>query len=130
MDSETKESLLERFRAYLDKRPDTVAVEPGEANRQTDLYSLFTELAALKTEIRLESRQVKTALDEFRVMFETLQTRQSQLGSELERARAAIQKVLVYDLGGGTFDMSVVGIQDNVVEVLASHGNNHLAGRR
>jgi len=34
----------------------------------------------------------------------------------------------VYDLGGGTFDVSVVGIQDNVVEVLASHGNNHLGG--
>jgi molecular chaperone DnaK len=36
--------------------------------------------------------------------------------------------VLVYDLGGGTFDVSVVGIEDNVVEVLASHGNNHLGG--
>lgn len=36
--------------------------------------------------------------------------------------------MLVYDLGGGTFDVSVVGIEDNVVEVLASHGNNHLGG--
>jgi len=38
------------------------------------------------------------------------------------------KKVLVYDLGGGTFDVSVVSIEDNVVEVLASHGNNHLGG--
>jgi molecular chaperone DnaK len=38
------------------------------------------------------------------------------------------KKVLVYDLGGGTFDVSVVGIEDKVVEVLASHGNNHLGG--
>ena len=38
------------------------------------------------------------------------------------------KKVLVYDLGGGTFDVSVVGIEGNVVEVLASHGNNHLGG--
>jgi molecular chaperone DnaK (HSP70) len=38
------------------------------------------------------------------------------------------KKVLVYDLGGGTFDVSVVGIEDNVVEVLASHGNNQLGG--
>jgi molecular chaperone DnaK (HSP70) len=38
------------------------------------------------------------------------------------------KKVLVYDLGGGTFDVSIVSIQDNVVEVLASHGNNHLGG--
>jgi molecular chaperone DnaK (HSP70) len=38
------------------------------------------------------------------------------------------KRVLVYDLGGGTFDVSVVGIEDNVVEVLASHGNNQLGG--
>jgi molecular chaperone DnaK (HSP70) len=36
--------------------------------------------------------------------------------------------ILVYDLGGGTFDVSVVRIEDEVVEVLASHGNNHLGG--
>lgn len=36
--------------------------------------------------------------------------------------------ILVYDLGGGTFDVSVVKIQDGVVEVLASHGNNQLGG--
>ena len=40
----------------------------------------------------------------------------------------AHKKILVYDLGGGTFDVSVVGIEENVVEVLASHGNNHLGG--
>jgi molecular chaperone DnaK (HSP70) len=38
------------------------------------------------------------------------------------------KKILVYDLGGGTFDVSVVHIQDNVVEVLSSHGNNRLGG--
>ncbi|MFH0926259.1 MAG: Hsp70 family protein [bacterium] len=38
------------------------------------------------------------------------------------------QKILVYDLGGGTFDVSLVSIQAGVVEVLASHGNNHLGG--
>lgn len=36
--------------------------------------------------------------------------------------------VLVYDLGGGTFDVSVVNIEAGVVEVLSSHGNNHLGG--
>ncbi len=38
------------------------------------------------------------------------------------------KKVLVYDLGGGTFDVSVVELQDDVVEVIASHGNNQLGG--
>ena len=36
--------------------------------------------------------------------------------------------ILVYDLGGGTFDVSVVRLENDVVEVLASHGNNHLGG--
>ncbi len=36
--------------------------------------------------------------------------------------------MLVYDLGGGTFDVSVVNSQDGVVEVLSSHGDNHLGG--
>lgn len=38
------------------------------------------------------------------------------------------KRVLVYDLGGGTFDVSVVSIEEDVVEVVASHGNNHLGG--
>ena len=36
--------------------------------------------------------------------------------------------MLVYDLGGGTFDVSVVNIESGVVEVLSSHGDNHLGG--
>ena len=38
------------------------------------------------------------------------------------------QKILVYDLGGGTFDVSVIDIGDNVIEVLATSGDNHLGG--
>ncbi len=38
------------------------------------------------------------------------------------------QKVLVFDLGGGTFDVSVLNIRDGIVEVLATAGNNRLGG--
>ncbi|MCQ4726093.1 molecular chaperone DnaK [Anaerotignum faecicola] len=38
------------------------------------------------------------------------------------------QKILVYDLGGGTFDVSVIEIGDGVIEVLATSGNNRLGG--
>ena len=38
------------------------------------------------------------------------------------------QKIVVYDLGGGTFDVSVIEIGDGVQEVLATAGNNHLGG--
>jgi molecular chaperone DnaK len=38
------------------------------------------------------------------------------------------ERVLVYDLGGGTFDVSIVEVTGEVTEVLASHGNNRLGG--
>ena len=38
------------------------------------------------------------------------------------------QKIMVYDLGGGTFDVSVLDINSGVIEVLATAGNNHLGG--
>ena len=38
------------------------------------------------------------------------------------------QKILVYDLGGGTFDVSILDIDSDVVEVVATSGNNHLGG--
>ena len=38
------------------------------------------------------------------------------------------QKIMVYDLGGGTFDVSILDIGDGVIEVLATAGNTHLGG--
>ena len=38
------------------------------------------------------------------------------------------QKIMVYDLGGGTFDVSIIEMGDGVQEVLATAGNNHLGG--
>lgn len=48
------------------------------------------------------------------------------LAYEVNSAEA--RTILVYDLGGGTFDVSVVKMEDNVVEVLSSHGDNQLGG--
>jgi molecular chaperone DnaK len=45
-----------------------------------------------------------------------------------EAAQEQGKRILVYDLGGGTFDVSVVRIEEGVVEVISSHGNNHLGG--
>ncbi len=45
-----------------------------------------------------------------------------------ESTRSEAQRILIYDLGGGTFDVSIVRIENGVVEVLASTGDNKLGG--
>lgn len=40
----------------------------------------------------------------------------------------AAQKIMVYDLGGGTFDVSIIEMGDDIIEVLATAGDNHLGG--
>jgi len=45
-----------------------------------------------------------------------------------ENNQTTAKHILVYDLGGGTFDVSIVNLEQNVVEVIASHGNNQLGG--
>lgn len=85
MDDSKKEALLSRFRAYLDSAEGEPPDETGET---ADLYSVFVELAGLRSEVRTESRQVKEALDQFRGVFETLQASHETLRRELDRARA------------------------------------------
>jgi molecular chaperone GrpE len=80
-----KQALLDQFSAWLD------AAEPAataESDETADLYSIFVELAGMRSELRTESRLVKDALDQFRAVFETLQASQDTLRHELERARA------------------------------------------
>ena len=55
---------------------------------ETDLFTVFVELAALRNEVRTESRLVKEALDQFRGVFATLQSSHATLEQELKRARA------------------------------------------
>ena len=83
-----KERLLGQFRDYLDameELPET-ASDPGSA--EADLYSVFVELAAVRNEVRTESRLVKEALDQFRGVFDTLRSSQAMLEQALQRAQA------------------------------------------
>jgi molecular chaperone GrpE len=82
MDESTKEKLIAQFSAYLD------SYQVNEETQQTDLFSLFTELAALRNEVKIESRQVKNALDLFKETFDTLQSSHEQLTKEIEHCRS------------------------------------------
>lgn len=82
-----KEQLIERFRIWLQTAGQKTVAEPAEADKTVDLFALFVELAALKTEVKRESRQVKAALDEFKQVFALLETAHQQLGAELDQTR-------------------------------------------
>jgi molecular chaperone GrpE len=86
VDDTIKQALLSRFSAYLDMVGEDPAPPdaPGEA---ADLYSVFVELAGLRSEVRTESRLVKEALDQFRGVFDLLRTSQAAVQQDLERTR-------------------------------------------
>ena len=86
MDDSIKQALLSRFQACLDTA-ETAAPEPQ--TETSDLYSIFVEVAGLRSEVRTESRLVKEALDQFRGVFDMLQASQASVQQELDRARSA-----------------------------------------
>lgn len=87
MDALAKDQLVASFRAYLE-RDETAS---ADADAPPDLFSLLAELAALKNEVKLESRQVKSALDEFRSLFDVLRDTGSRLDGERDR-RAELER--------------------------------------
>lgn len=87
VDDSSRQALLTRFADWLDTAED-VPDAPAEPGETADLFSVFTELAGLRTELRTESRLVKEALDQFRGAFDTLQSSHATLQRELDRARA------------------------------------------
>lgn len=86
---EAKTALLERLHAYLeigDTDADATAESP-------DLFTLLAELAALKNEVKLESRQVKGALEQFRDLFDSLREANQQLSGELGRRHQETREI-------------------------------------
>jgi molecular chaperone GrpE len=87
VDDHIKQALLSRFSAYLDSAGDQPE-PPDDPGETTDLYSVFAEVAGLRSEVRTESRLVKEALDQFRGVFDLLRTSQATVQQELDRVRA------------------------------------------
>jgi len=87
VDESIKQALLSRFRAYLDTA-EGEGEPPDNPEETADLYSLFVEVAGLRSEVRTESRLVKEALEQFRGVFDTLRANHATVQQELDRARA------------------------------------------
>ncbi|MCB2263237.1 MAG: nucleotide exchange factor GrpE [Candidatus Thiosymbion ectosymbiont of Robbea hypermnestra] len=94
MDAAAKDQLTARFRAYLDA-PDpasATAADPAD-EPPPDLFTLLAEVAALKNEVKLESRHLKSALDEFRGLYATLREANTRLADEQARGREQEQRL-------------------------------------
>ncbi len=96
MTSPENEQLVEQFRTWLESSadsPDALIKSNTDADA-TDLFSLYTELAALKNEVRLESRQLKTALEKFGELFDGLQETNQRQSQALEALGSANRQAL------------------------------------
>ena len=115
MDDSIKQALLSRFQAYLD------TAEPAAPESQTetsDLYSIFVEVAGLRSEVRTESRLVKEALDQFRGLFDMLQASQASVQQELDRARATARDQA--DAALRPLLLDVIDLRDRLLAALTS----------
>ncbi|MBA2302019.1 MAG: nucleotide exchange factor GrpE [Acidobacteria bacterium] len=120
MDDSIKQALLSRFQAYL----DTAETEAPEPRTETsDLYSLFIEIAGLRSEVRTESRLVKEALDQFRGVFDMLQASQANLQQELERARSAARDQA--DAALRPLLLDVIDLRDRLLAALTFAAAQH-----
>lgn len=118
-DSRQIDGLVEQFRRFLEQAGDGAAgTETGDT---VDLFTLFTELSALKNEVKLESRHVKEALNQFGDLFETLRENNHQLSRELEQRQktraeheSSAQRPLL---------LEIIDLKDRLEATLLSLGN-------
>ena len=85
------QTLLARLATHLEhlEQQEAVGLPPGFPTpaEAPDLFSLLTELAALRNEVKIESRQVKAALDQFGELFDLLRDAHRRLQDDLDRQR-------------------------------------------
>ncbi len=117
MDDSIKQALLSRFQAYLDTAE---AEAPAPRAETADLYSLFVEVAGLRSEVRTESRLVKEALDQFRGVFDMLQASQANMQQDLDRVRSAARDQA--DAALRPLLLDVIDLRDRILAALKLAG--------
>ena len=91
MNQEFKQQLLSEFADFLD-REDAPHSRPENSKRTIDLYSLFQELIALKTEVKIEARQFKSALEQLQSQLDPLNQDNAVLRECLDQAKSNSEK--------------------------------------
>ena len=98
MDQAIKDALIDRLRSHLDQLDDAGEKRGGEqeivetAGESADLFSIFVEIAAARNDMRTQARLTKDAIDQFRGVFETLQSSHALLQQELKEARVSARE--------------------------------------
>ena len=97
MNETPKTRLLDQFASYLEK----AELEPSA--QTCDLHTLFTEMAALRTEVKIQARQFKTAIEDYREANDVLQRANERLSEVLDASKVntsrdfLLQLLEVYD---------------------------------
>lgn len=95
VDSDKLNNLVEQFSSFL-KQDGKCVLESLEQEKTPQnavtLFSLFSELAALKNEVKRESMQVKDAVGQFSGLLDTLKGNNQQLSTELDRQQQQVEQ--------------------------------------
>jgi molecular chaperone DnaK len=117
--------LKEAAEAYLGHRVSkaivTVPAYFNDAQRQATIDA--AQIAGFETEWELEGKDGKKSKQRMRIINEPTA---ASLAYGLDKKKN--EKIAVFDLGGGTFDISILDVGDGVFEVKATNGDTHLGG--
>jgi len=116
MDATAKAALLARLGSYLEGLDE---IPPQPEGGAPDLFTLLAELAALKNEVKIESRQVKSALEQFGALFDTLKLVNERQVGELAACREVAQ-AQAREAERGLF-LELLDLRDRLADGHAQH---------
>lgn len=120
--------MKETAEAYLGhKVTHAVVTVPAYFNDAQRAATKDAGVIAGLTVLRIVNEPTAAAIGECRVHLR-LSSNANSTAYGLDRTGKAESQIIVYDLGGGTFDVSLLSIEDGVFEVLATAGDTHLGG--
>lgn len=121
--SPKQQTLLNEFAAFLTEED---AQEPFPANNSVDLFTLFRELAELKNEVKLESRQIKNTLDDYKELIGLLKSNNELLSQQLTQQNE--QQAKFRDQQRKEYALELIGFCDYLTFSLESMNHSRKTG--